>query len=159
MLSRRLRTGVGYPSVMAPRAAAIDLSKIWLFSTCTAKELRTVRRAIDEVSARPGAVLCEEGAIGREFFFIVDGRASVRRGGRKVALLGPGDYFGELSLLDRAPRSATIVAETDMTLLVLTQRAFSSLLEDVPPLGRRLLAAMAGRLRDADSKVSALISH
>lgn len=144
---------------MAPRARSLDLSKIWLFSTCTAKELRLVRRELDEVGASAGTVLCEEGTIGREFFFIVDGRASVRRGGRKVALLGPGDYFGELALLDRGPRSASVVADTDMTLLVLTQREFYGLLEDVPPLARKLLAAMAERLRDADSKVSALISH
>lgn len=142
---------------MAPRS--LDLSTIWLFSTCTSKELRLVRRGLDEVTAPAGTALCEEGAIGREFFFIVDGRASVRRNGRKVALLGPGDYFGELALLDRGPRSASVVADTDMTLLVLTQREFNRLLEDVPPLSRKLLAAMAGRLRDADSKVSALISH
>ena len=53
-------------------------------------------------------MLCEEGTVGREFFFIVDGTAAVRRNGRKVATLGPGQYFGELSLLDRKPRSATV---------------------------------------------------
>jgi CRP/FNR family transcriptional regulator, cyclic AMP receptor protein len=137
----------------------LDLSTIWLFSTCTARELRTVRRALDEVTARAGRMLCEEGTIGREFFFIVEGRASVRRGGRRIATLGPGDYFGELALLDRKPRSATVVADTDMVLLVMSQREFYGLLEDVPPLARKLLAAMAGRLREADSKASALISH
>jgi CRP-like cAMP-binding protein len=144
---------------MAPRMRNLDLSKIWLFSTCSARELRTVQRALDEVTARAGTVLCEEGTIGREFFFIVEGRASVRRGGRKVALLGPGDYFGELALLDRRPRSATVSADTDMVLLHMNQRDFYGLLEEVPPLARKLLAAMADRLRDADSKVSALISH
>jgi CRP-like cAMP-binding protein len=137
----------------------LDLSSIWLFSTCTARELRAVARALDQVTAPAGTVLCEEGTIGREFFFIVEGHASVKRNGRKVALLGPGDYFGELALLDRGPRSATVVADTDMVLLNMSQREFYGLLEDVPPLGRKLLAAMAARLRDADSKVSALISH
>lgn len=144
---------------MPARAPSLDLSSIWLFSTCTPRELRLVRRHLDEVTARAGTVLTEEGAIGREFFFIVEGRASVRRRGRKVALLGPGDYFGELALLDRKPRSATVVADTDMTLLNMTQREFWTLLEDVPPLSRKLLAAMAERLRDADQKVDALISH
>lgn len=144
---------------MARRKQDVDLSSIWLFSTCTDRELRLVRRSLEEVTAPAGRVLCEEGTIGREFFFIVDGRASVRRNGRKVALLGPGDYFGELALLDRQPRSATVVADTDMVLLNLTQRNFDNLLEEVPPLPRKLLAAMALRLRDADSKVSALISH
>ena len=118
-----------------------------------------VRRALDQVAAPAGTTLCEEGTVGREFFFIVEGRASVRRGGRKIAALGPGDYFGELALLDRKPRSATVVADTDMVLLTMSQREFTGLLEDVPPLGRKLLAAMSERLREADSKVSALISH
>jgi CRP-like cAMP-binding protein len=144
---------------MASGKNDVDLSSIWLFSTCSDKELRLVRRSLEEVTAPAGRVLCEEGAIGRDFFFILEGRASVRRGGRKIALLGPGDYFGELALLDRQPRSATVVADTDMALLDLTQRNFYRLLDEVPPLPRKLLAAMAARLRDADSKVSALISH
>ncbi len=142
-----------------PRVVSLDLSSIWLFSTCSAKELRTVRRALDEVRAPAGTVLCEEGTVGREFFFIVDGRASVKRGGRKIAGLEPGAYFGELALLDRKPRSATVVADTDMVLLTMSQRVFTALLEEVPPLGRKLLAAMSERLRAADSKVTALISH
>jgi CRP/FNR family transcriptional regulator, cyclic AMP receptor protein len=144
---------------VARRSQKLDLSSIWLFSTVTPRELRLVAKALDELSAPAGTVLIEEGTIGREFFFVVEGRASVRRGGRKVALLGPGDYFGELALLDRGPRSATVVADTDMILLNMSQREFYGLLEDVPPLARKLLAAMASRLREADSKVSALISH
>lgn len=144
---------------MARHPKTLDLSSIWLFSTATPRELRRVAKALEEVAAPAGTVLVEEGTIGREFFFIVEGRASVRRSGRKVALLGPGDYFGELALLDRGTRSATVVAETDMVLLNLSQRDFYGLLEDVPPLARKLLSTMASRLRDADSKVSALISH
>ena len=147
------------PRAVAPRNATVDLSSIWLFSACTPKELRVVGRHVDEVRVEAGTVLTEEGELGREFFYIVDGRASVRRHGRTVARLVPGDHFGELALLDRKPRSATVVADTDMKLLTMTQREFSTLLEDVPPLSRKLLAAMAQRLRDADRKVDALISH
>ncbi len=99
-----------------------------------------------------GRVLCEEGTVGREFFFIVSGTAAVRRGGRKVATLGPGNYFGELSLLDRKPRSATVVSETEMSLLVLEQRRFNGLLDAMPALAHKLLVAMAQRIRDADAK-------
>lgn len=144
---------------MARRSQKLDLSSIWLFSTATPRELRLIAKALDELAAPAGTVLTEEGTMGREFFFIVEGRASVRRNGKKVALLGPGDYFGELALLDRGPRSATVVADTDMVLLNMSQREFYGLLEDVPPLARKLLSAMAIRLRAADSKVSALISH
>jgi CRP/FNR family cyclic AMP-dependent transcriptional regulator len=137
---------------MANHAKELDLSSIWLFSTCSAKDLRTVHRALEEVSVPPGRVLCEEGTIGREFFLIVDGEASVRRNGLPVATLGPGQYFGELALLDRRPRSASVVSETNMLLLVLGQRQFNGVLDAVPPLARKMLAAMATRLRESDNR-------
>jgi CRP/FNR family cyclic AMP-dependent transcriptional regulator len=82
----------------------------------------------------------------------VSGKAAVTRNGKKVANLGPGDYFGELALLDRRPRSATVTSETDMDVLVLSQRQFNGLLQSVPTIGRKMLSAMAGRLREADAK-------
>jgi CRP/FNR family cyclic AMP-dependent transcriptional regulator len=137
---------------MATKHADLDLSKIWLFSTCSSRDLRTIRKALEEVSVPPGRVLCEEGSIGREFFLIVDGKASVRRANRRIATLGPGQYFGELALLDRRPRSASVISETDMVLLVLGQRQFNGILDAVPAIARKLLAAMATRLREADSR-------
>jgi CRP-like cAMP-binding protein len=135
-----------------PRQRELDLGKIWMFSACSGAQLRTIRKAIEEVEVPADRVLCEEGTLGREFFFIVSGTASVRRKGRKVATLQAGRYFGELSLLDRKPRSATIVSETPMTLLVLEQRRFNGLLDDMPTLSHKLLVAMSQRLRDADAK-------
>ncbi len=148
-----------YPVDMATGAKGVDLSDIWLFSTCSARDLRTIRRALEEVTVPPGRILCEEGAVGREFFLILDGRATVRRKGRRIATLGAGDYFGELALLDRRPRSATVVSDTEMLLLVLGQREFNGVLEAVPALSRKLLAAMATRLRESDTKAASLISH
>jgi CRP-like cAMP-binding protein len=133
-------------------AAELDLSKIWLFSTCSSRELRTIRRALEEVTVPPQRVLCEQGSIGREFFLIVKGTAAVKRNNRKVATLGPGQYFGELALLDRRPRSASVVSETEMLLLVLGQRQFNGVLDAIPALARKLLAAMATRLREADAR-------
>jgi CRP-like cAMP-binding protein len=98
-------------------------------------------------------VLVEEGTIGREFFLIVTGTAKVVRDGRKVATLGPGSHFGELALLDRRPRTASVVSEDAMDVLVLDQRHFNGLLESVPSIARKLLAALATRLREADAKV------
>jgi CRP/FNR family transcriptional regulator, cyclic AMP receptor protein len=137
---------------MATRAKELDLTKIWLFSTCSGKDIRTLHRALEEVTVPAGKVLTEEGTIGREFFIIVSGQASVRRNGRKVATLGPEQYFGELSLLDRLPRSATVIADTEMELLVLGQREFNGVLDAVPALSRKLLAVMAARLREADAR-------
>jgi CRP-like cAMP-binding protein len=130
----------------------LDLSKIWLFSTSSAKDLRTIRKALEEITVPPGRLLTDQGSIGLEFFLIVAGQASVRRNNRKVATLGPGQYFGELALLDRRPRSASVTSDTDMTLLVLGQRQFNGVLEAVPALSRKLLSAMATRLREADDK-------
>ena len=136
---------------MSP-GGAIDLSKIWLFSTSSAKDLRLIRKALEELTVPPGRLLCEQGTIGREFFLIVSGQASVKRNNRKVAILGPGQYFGELALLDRRPRSASVTSDTDMMLLVLGQRQFNGVLDAVPALSRKLLSAMSTRLREADEK-------
>jgi CRP/FNR family cyclic AMP-dependent transcriptional regulator len=137
---------------MAVKPKALDLKSIWLFSSCTASELRKIRSSLDELEVPKGKVLVEEGRIGLEFFLIVDGKAAVTRNGKKVATLGPGGYFGELALLDRRPRSASVVSETDMDVLVLSQRQFNGLLQSVPTIARKLLAAMANRLREADAK-------
>jgi CRP-like cAMP-binding protein len=96
-------------------------------------------------------VLVEQGRIGMEFFLIVDGSAAVTRSGKKVATLGPGAHFGELALLDRRPRSASVTSETDMDVLVLSQRQFNTLLAAVPTIARKMLAALADRLREADA--------
>jgi CRP/FNR family cyclic AMP-dependent transcriptional regulator len=149
--SRRGRAGQVDP--MTRDAKLEQLSKMWLFSECSKAELTRIGRIADEITVQPGTVLCEEGKPGFEFFFILDGRAAVRRRGRKVATLSAGQYFGELSLLDRRPRSATVVAETTMSLLVLGQREFTSVMADMPKLAHKLLIAMAGRLRAADAKL------
>ncbi|HZT64227.1 MAG TPA: cyclic nucleotide-binding domain-containing protein [Acidimicrobiales bacterium] len=131
------------------------LGQIWLFASLSKRDLQRIARACDEVEVTKGRVLCEEGAPGHEFFLIRSGEASVRRKGKKVATIGPGGYFGELALLNRLPRNATVTAETDMGLLVLGQREFSGLLDEVPSLSHKLLEAMAARLREADARISA----
>ena len=101
----------------------------------------------------PGAVkgLEAEGATGAEFFVILDGRARVVRHGRQVATLGPGAFFGDLALLDRAPRNASVIADTPMDLAKLNQRGFDELLE-LPGFSKKLLAGLARRLREADAR-------
>ncbi len=137
---------------MSAKSAPLDLKSIWMFSGCSSSELRKIRGSLDQVAVPAGKVLVEEGRIGTEFFLIVTGTAAVTREGKKVATLGPGSYFGELALLDRKPRSASVASETDMDLLVLSQRQFNSLLESVPTISRKMLAAMANRLREADAR-------
>ncbi len=132
-----------------------DLGNIWLFSACRPNELRRIRKAVEEVTVPAGRELCSEASMGKEFFLILRGRASVVRRGRKIATLGPGQYFGELSLLDKQPRSASVVADTEMHLLVMEYRRFHGILDEMPSIATRLLSAMAVRLRGADAKAFA----
>ena len=133
-----------------------QLAQVRLFSAFNKKELALIARASDEVSVPAGKELVREGTTGHEFFLILSGEASVRRNGRKVVTLGSGQYFGELALLDRGPRTATVVAETPMELLVLGQREFAGVLDEVPHLAHKLLTIMAGRVREADARA---LSH
>ena len=128
------------------------LSKVRLFSQLNKKELGRVAKASDETTATAGQVLTTEGNPGHEFFLIMDGEAKVSRDGTEVASLGPGGYFGELSLLDGGPRSATVTASTDMELLVLGQREFGGVLDEIPSVAHGLLSSMAARLREADAR-------
>ena len=141
--------------VVAPlrRDAFIEhLAEVPLFSACSKKDLQLVARRAEDVKVDAGKVLVSEGSAGAEFFVIMDGKARVTARGRKVAELGPGRFFGDLALLDRAPRNATVVAETPMEVLVLGQREFAALIDEVPGFAHKLLAGLARRLREADAK-------
>ncbi|HEX2738035.1 MAG TPA: cyclic nucleotide-binding domain-containing protein [Acidimicrobiia bacterium] len=131
---------------------ARHLAEVPLFSACSQKDLALVARRGEDVRVDAGKVLVTEGATGSEFFVIISGKARVTRRGRKVATLGPGDFFGDLALLDKAPRNATVTADTPMELVVLGQREFAAIIDEVPGFSRKLLAGLARRLRDADAK-------
>jgi CRP/FNR family cyclic AMP-dependent transcriptional regulator len=127
------------------------LQQATLFRTCSRKDLQKVARRSDDRRVAAGTTIVKEGDNGDEFFVILDGTVSVSRQGRKVATLGPGSGFGELALLlDKAPRNATVVADTDMELVVVGQRQFARLLDEVPGFTRKMLAGTAHRLRVAD---------
>jgi CRP/FNR family transcriptional regulator, cyclic AMP receptor protein len=138
---------------MARRDAFLDhLAEVSLFSALSRKDLQLVAKASEDVRVDAGRVLMSEGSAGTEFFVIIQGTAKVTRHGRKVATLGPGQAFGELALLDRAPRNATVTAETPMELVVLGQRQFGAIIDEAPGFARKLLSAMASRLREADAR-------
>ena len=90
--------------------------------------------------------------VGREAFVIVDGEAVVKRNGRRVASLGPGDYFGELAVIDPAPRDASVVATTPVELMVIGRRRFWTTVEASPSLMRKLMIGLARRLHEADRR-------
>jgi CRP/FNR family transcriptional regulator, cyclic AMP receptor protein len=126
------------------------LAQVPLFSALSRRELALVARRAEDVTVPAGKVLVSEGETGQQFFVIMSGQAKLTRRGTQIATLGPGASFGELALLDKHPRNATAVAETPMELVVLGQREFAGLIDDVPGFARKLLSAMAGRLRAAD---------
>jgi CRP-like cAMP-binding protein len=131
------------------------LKKVAFFDGLSAQQLNQVARLADEVEVEAGRKLAGAGDTGRELFIIVDGEAVVRPARGRAIRLGRGDFFGEMSLIDGAPRSATVEAATEMRLLVVGQREFWQLLSTVPSITRRIMAAMAARLREANAAYSA----
>jgi CRP-like cAMP-binding protein len=138
---------------MAHKDAYLEhLASVSLFSACSKRELQKIARASDELSVPAGKVLVEQGDTGRECYVLVSGNATVKRNNKKIGTLGPGDCVGELSLLDHGPRTATVVTDSDTDLLVLGSRQFAGVLDEVPTMARKLMAALAARVRDLDSK-------
>jgi CRP-like cAMP-binding protein len=137
---------------MARNSYLDQLSNVRLFSSMSKRDLQRIAKASDEIDVPAGKVLVEQGTRGREAFIVLGGTATVRRNGRKVASLGPGDHFGELALLDGGPRTATIVADSPMTVLVIGQREFSGVLDEVPGLAHKVMGSMAATIRELDQK-------
>jgi CRP-like cAMP-binding protein len=131
------------------------LEGIELFARCTPSDLKIVARHAETIRAEAGRMIVREGDDGDALFVLLSGTAEIERGGKTVTSLGPGDYFGELALLDPAPRAATVTATSDTELAVLGVRMFRVLLRELPPLGAKLLADLAARVRAAGEPSSA----
>ena len=122
------------------------LRRIPLFAECTKAELVEVAISADEREAASGRVLTQEGQRGREFFMLVAGAVAVTRGERKLADLGPGDWFGEIAILTYKPRTATVTATSPVHLLVISDRAFRRVVETTPRIALKVLRNVAERL-------------
>jgi CRP/FNR family transcriptional regulator, cyclic AMP receptor protein len=123
------------------------LAAVPLLSACTKKELRQIAGLCTEVMVTDGEVLTEQGRSAREFFLVLDGQARCLVDATPVASFGPGDYFGEMALLDDGPRHATVIAEGPMDVLVLESREFWRLLNAAPSIAKKLLVTLARRER------------
>jgi CRP-like cAMP-binding protein len=136
------------------------LQGVWLFSTCSKKELRLLAGICDRVDVPAGQRVVKEGDPGREFYVILAGAAEATSGPSVIARLGSGDFFGEMALLDGGPRSATVTTTEETDLLVLTRGSFMALLtEDAPSVAPKMLSVLGARLRDAGAQLIAARSN
>jgi len=126
------------------------LKNIPLFSECSPKELGLVVKNSTERTLKAGTVIMDQGQTGREAYVILSGTATVKRNGKKIGTAKTGAVVGELSLLDNGPRTATVIADSDVTLLVISERGLKNAIENIPAISRKLLKALATRVRELD---------
>ena len=129
---------------------ANSLASLPLFSLCSRRELKLVAKLAKLRSVRTGTTLIVEGETDDTMFIIVSGRADVRRANRKLAQLRSGDVVGELAVLGKAPRNATVVTTSDCDVAVISRRDVFKLIEGAPGFSRKLLEALANRVRELD---------
>jgi CRP/FNR family transcriptional regulator, cyclic AMP receptor protein len=139
---------------VAQKDVAERLAGVPIFAGCSRKELLTIAKVVRTIEHDPGDAIAEEGQPGAGLFVIEEGEADVTIGGRTINHLGPGDFFGELALLDGGPRTATVVATTPMQLFALTEWVFRGLLVEHPSIAFHALEAVAGRLRQATASAT-----
>lgn len=129
---------------------AAHLAAVPLFSQLSAKERRQVAQALGVHHVAAGVMLVRQGEAGDTFYVLLDGTAKVVRNGRRVTTLEPGAWFGELAVLDPAPRNADVVTLTDATVGMLDAVTFRKLLAGLPAMNARLLQGLARRVREGD---------
>ena len=135
-----------------PSEVIRHFQRVPLFASVSKKGIREIVAAATEIDLRAGTQLVGQGEHGRELYVILRGTADVMVDGRKVSELAPGDFFGELAFLHPAPRSATVTARTDMRVMVLDSRAMDVIVEQEPVVAKRLMEAMAKRIRATEGR-------
>jgi CRP/FNR family transcriptional regulator, cyclic AMP receptor protein len=122
------------------------IKKVPLFSKLSKKGLGEVAQIADELDLSQGKLMAEEGDRGREFFVLLEGEADVTKGGQSINTMRAGDFFGEIALVTKMPRTASVTATTDVRVLVITERDFGALLKSSPEVGRCVAEALAERI-------------
>ena len=129
------------------------LNRVPIFSNCAPEEIKVIAGVAQESFFQPDQVIVTQGTPGQAFYMILAGRVEILRDGVSLGVLGPGDFFGEMSLLDSAPRSATIRALDHVSCVMLSSWDFKALLERHPPIAIKLLEVLTRRLRVADERI------
>lgn len=139
---------------MAKPKLEVALAAVPLFEGLSKRHLKRVASAAEVVNYMAGHSIVREGEAGESFFVVLTGQAKVTVKGRTVNRVLPGDHFGEISLLDGGPRTATVVSETPMTMLMITRKAFTRALEDAPDLAISLMESLARMIRRVDRSLA-----
>ena len=126
------------------------LSKVPLFASVSKKDLQSLARAAHDMSFEPGTRVASQDQMGVTFFVVIEGEAEVSANGRALSRLHPGDFFGEMSVIDRSPRSADVVAATQLRCLVFTQWEFRPFLKEHADVAWAILEVLVKRLRQLD---------
>ncbi len=129
------------------------LSRVPLFSSCTSEEIAAIASLAQRSAYADGQIIVTQGTPGTAFYLILSGRVEIVRDGASLGGFGPGDFFGEMSLLDNAPRSATITAFEPTECLMLSSWDFKAALERHPAIAIKLLEVLSRRLRAADERI------
>jgi CRP-like cAMP-binding protein len=122
------------------------LKKVPLFSKLNKQGLQQVAQIADELDLPAGKEMATEGDRGREFFVLLNGEAEVTKQGSRINTMKKGDFFGEIALVTKMPRTATVTATSDVDVLVISERDFDSLLKKTPEIGRSIAEALAERV-------------
>jgi len=149
-------TSSGRPRPDRPlgKRGADVLAQVPLFEGLSRRHLKRLAEHADEISFRERETIVEEDQQGGSFFSIVEGEVKVLQKGRVIGRAGPGEFFGEISLLDGGPRSATVVADTPVVAIRLFKSSFDRVIKQEPKVAAKILAVVARRLRDAESTIS-----
>jgi len=131
------------------------LQSVPLFTELSRGQIKQIEQLVTEVAAPAGQRLATAGEYGKELVVIVEGQATVIVGRRRTVRLGPGDFWGEMSLVDGGPRSATVDADSDMRLLVVEGRQFSQLLQRAPLIAIKMMRVMSQRIRALEASATA----
>ena len=149
-------TPSGWPRPDRPlgKRGADVLAQVPLFEGLSRRHLKRLAEHADEISFREKETIVEEDQPGGSFFAIVEGEVKVKQGGRTIATAGPGEFFGEISLLDGGPRTATVVAATPVVAIRLFKSSFDRVVKEEPQVAGKILTVVARRLREAERTIS-----
>ena len=133
--------------MLFPHDTKVDaLRQCPLFAELSRDELQEMAKTTEDLEVDTGKVLCREGEPAQEFFVIIEGEAEATKDGEALRTMGPGDFFGEIGLIEDIPRTATVTATSPLRFFVLTRQSFWGMLDRMPGVERKILRALAKRL-------------